>query len=153
MPLRAAYGRPLRLAIIGGGPDSWIGALHRGAAEMDGWFRTTAGVFSSDPARSRAAGAALGLDPARSYGSVAEMLQAEVARADGVDAVAIMSPNDTHHGYAAAALDAGLDVVCDKPVTHDHAQACDLVRRRRATGRLNAAQPGPASGPIGPLAV
>ena len=86
MPLRAAFGRPLRLAIVGGGPDSWIGALHRGAAEMDGWFRTTAGVFSSDPARSRAAGAALGLDPARSYGSVAEMLQAEVARADGVDA-------------------------------------------------------------------
>ena len=121
--LRARFGRPLRLAVIGGGPDSWIGQMHRGAAEMDGWFRTTAGVFSSDPARSRAAGAQLGLDPARSYGDVAEMLQAEGGRADGIDAVAIMTPNDTHYPYAAAALDAGLDVVCDKPVTHDYAQA------------------------------
>ena len=67
MGLRERFGRPLRLAVIGGGPDSWIGQMHRGAAEMDGWFRTTAGVFSSDPARSRAAGALLGLDAARSY--------------------------------------------------------------------------------------
>ena len=148
MQLRAAFGRPLRLAIIGGGPDSWIGALHRGAAEMDGWFRTTAGVFSSDPARSRAAGAALGLDPERSYGTVAEMLQAEAARPDGVDAVAIMSPNDSHHRYAAAALDAGLDVVCDKPVTHDHAQALDLVRRTRASGRLFAVAHGYSAYPM-----
>lgn len=51
MGLREKFGRPLRLAIVGGGLDSWIGNMHRGAAEMDGWFRTTAGVFSSDPAR------------------------------------------------------------------------------------------------------
>ena len=129
--LRERFGRPLRLAIIGGGPDTWIGRMHRGAAEMDGWFRATAGVFSSDPARSRAAGAALGFDPARSYGDVAEMLAQERERPDRIDAVAIMTPNDTHYPYAAAALDAGLDVVCDKPVTHDFAQACDLVARTR----------------------
>ncbi len=79
MGLRERFGRPLRLAIIGGGPDAWIGRMHRGAAEMDGWFRATAGVFSSDPARSRAAGAALGFDPERSYGDVAEMLERERA--------------------------------------------------------------------------
>ncbi|MEP6791723.1 MAG: hypothetical protein ABI907_10150 [Ramlibacter sp.] len=62
MALRQKFGRPLRLAVIGGGPDSWIGRMHRGAAEMDGWFRVVAGVFSSDAGRSRAAGVAMGLD-------------------------------------------------------------------------------------------
>lgn len=140
MNLRERFGRPLRLGVVGGGPDSWIGAMHRSAAELDGWFRATAGVFSSDAARSRAAGVKLGFDAARCYGTVAEMLAAERARADGeqggIDAVAIMSPNDTHYAYAAAALDAGLDVICDKPVTHDHAEALDLAARTRRQGRL-----------------
>jgi predicted dehydrogenase len=70
------------------------------------------------------------------YGDVAEMLKAEAQRDDRVDAVAIMTPNDSHYRYAAAALDAGLDVVCDKPVTHDFSQACDLVRRTRSSGRI-----------------
>jgi predicted dehydrogenase len=136
MGLRERFGRALRLGLVGGGPDSWIGAMHRGAAEMDGWFRNTAGVFSSDAARSRAGGAALGFDAARCYGTLAEMLAGEALRSDGIDAVAIMTPNDTHYAYAAAALDAGLDVVCDKPVTHDFAQACDLVARTKKNGRL-----------------
>ncbi len=134
--LKQRFGRPLRLGIIGGGPDAWIGRMHRGAAEFDGWWRCTAGVFSSDPAHSRTAGAAMGFDPARSYGTVAEMLAAEAGRPDGIDAVAIMTPNDTHYPYAAAALDAGLDVVVDKPVAHDLAQACDLVARARAKDRI-----------------
>ncbi len=129
--LRARFGRPLRLAIVGGGPGSWIGPMHRGAAEYDGWFEVVAGVFSSDAARSRAAGAHLCVDGARSYGDVAEMLHAEGQRVDGIDAVAIMTPNDTHYAYARAAIDAGLDVVCDKPVTHDFAEACDLAARVR----------------------
>ena len=152
MGLRERFGRPLRLAIVGGGPGSWIGQMHRGAAEMDGWFRTTAGVFSSDPVRSRAAGAEVGVDPARSYGTVAEMLAAEGQRADGIDAVAIMTPNDTHYPYSAAALDAGLDVVCDKPVTHDHAQALDLVKRTQANGRLFAIAHGYSAYPMTRLA-
>ena len=90
MHLRARFGRPLRLGIIGGGPDSWIGAMHRGAATMDGWFSVAAGVFSSDPARSRAAGAPIGIDPARSYGDVAEMLQAEARHAEGIDATGLL---------------------------------------------------------------
>ena len=95
--LRERFGRPLRLAIVGGGPDAWIGRMHRGAAEMDGWWRCTAGVFSTDPARSRAAGAALGFAPERSYGTVEEMLARERERDDPIDAVAIMTPNDTHY--------------------------------------------------------
>ena len=134
--LRERFGRPLRLAIVGGGPGSWIGAMHRGAAEYDGWFEVVAGVFSSDAARSRAAGAHLGVDSARSYGDVAEMLGAEAQRADGIEAVAIMTPNDTHYRFAAAALDAGLDVVCDKPVSETHAEALNLVARARAGRRL-----------------
>jgi predicted dehydrogenase len=136
MTLRERFGRPLRLGLVGGGPDSWIGPVHRGAAEMDGYFRATAGVFSSDAARSRAAGVRLGFDAARSYGSVAEMLAAERQRADGIEAVAVMSPNDTHYAAARAALDAGLDVICDKPVTTTHAEALDLVERARAKERL-----------------
>ncbi|MEP6824984.1 MAG: Gfo/Idh/MocA family oxidoreductase [Ramlibacter sp.] len=148
MSLLEKFGRPLRLAIVGGGPDSWIGRMHRGAAEMDGWFRVTAGVFSSDPGRSRAAGAALGLAAERSYGTVEEMLSAESRRADRIDAVAIMTPNDTHYRYAAAALDAGLDVIGDKPVTHTHAEACDLVARTRASKRLFAVAHGYAAYPM-----
>lgn len=136
MELRKRFGRPLRLAVIGGGEGSWIGAMHRSAAELDGTFRVCAAVLSSDAQRSLAAGAALGLDGGRCYGDVAQLLDAEAQRDDGVEAVAIMTPNDTHHGFAAAALDAGLDVICDKPVSHDLAQALDLVQRVRARRRL-----------------
>ena len=134
--LKERFGRPLRLGIIGGGPDAWIGRMHRGAAEMDGWWQAVSGVFSSDPQRSRAAGVTLGFAGERSYGNVAEMLASEKVRADGIDAVAIMTPNDTHYPFAAAALDAGLDVIGDKPVSHDFAQACDLMARARANERL-----------------
>ena len=134
--LRQRFGRALRLGVIGGGPASWIGQMHRGAAEMDGFFRVVAGVFSSDPAKSRDAGVGFGLEAARSYGTVDEMMRAEKQRSDGIDAVAIMTPNDTHHPYAAAALDAGLDVICDKPITITHAQALDLAARVKANERL-----------------
>src|SRR4249920_758583 len=90
----------------------------------------------------------MGFDPARSYGDVSEMLAREKQRADGIDAVAIMTPNDTHYPYAAAALDAGLDVVCDKPVTHDFAQACDLVARARKNGRVFAVAHGYSAYPM-----
>lgn len=148
MNLRERFGRPLRLGVIGGGPDAWIGRMHRGAAEMDGWFRVVAGVLSSDAGRSRAAGAALGLDPQRSYGTVTEMLAAEQQRADRIDAVAIMTPNDTHYPFAAAALDAGFDVMADKPVAHSFAQACDLAARARANGRLFAIAHGYSAYPM-----
>jgi predicted dehydrogenase len=146
--LRERFGRPLRLALVGGGPASWIGRMHQTAAELDGYWRVVGGVFSSDAARSRAAGVTLGFDPARSYGTVEELIDGEKARSDGVDAVAIMTPNDTHYPYAVTALDAGLDVVCDKPVTHDFAQACDLVERTRKRGRLFAIAHGYSAYPM-----
>ena len=110
--------------------------MHRTAAELDGAWRVVGGVFSSDPARSQAAGRELGFPPARCYPDVAAMLAAERARDDGIDGVAIMSPNDTHYAAAAAALDAGLDVMCDKPVTATLAQARDLAARTHARLRL-----------------
>ena len=146
--LRERFGRPLRLALLGGGPSSWIGRMHQTAAELDGYWRVVGGVFSSDPARSRQAGTALGFDPGRSYGTLADLIAAEKSREDGVDAVAIMTPNDTHYPYAAAALDAGLDVLCDKPVTHDFAQACDLVARTRKQARLFAIAHGYSAYPM-----
>ena len=146
--LREQFGRPLRLAVIGGGPGAWIGEMHRGASQMDGHWRVVAGVFSSDPVRSRAAGMALGLAPERAYGEVAQMLAGERTRDDAIDAVAIMTPNDTHHPYAAAALDAGFDVVGDKPVAHDFAQACDLLQRTRKGGRLFAVAHGYSAYPM-----
>jgi len=146
--LRQRFGRPLRLALLGGGPDSWIGRMHRTAAALNGWWQPVGGVLSGDPSRSRAAGVALGFDPARSYADIGEMIDRERARADGADAVAIMSPNDTHYPYAAAALDAGLDVIGDKPVSHDFAQACDLVARTRANSRLFAVTHGYAAYPM-----
>ncbi|MEO7937005.1 MAG: Gfo/Idh/MocA family oxidoreductase [Burkholderiaceae bacterium] len=146
--IRARFARPLRLAVIGGGPGAWIGDMHRGASQLDGNWQVVAGVFSSDAQRSRDAGASLGLAPTRSYGTVAEMLAAERARDDPADAVAIMTPNDSHYPYAAAALDAGFDVIGDKPVTHDFAQACDLVNKVRAGKRLFAITHGYSAYPM-----
>ncbi len=146
--LRERFGRPLRLALVGGGPASWIGRMHQTAAELDGYWRVVGGVFSSDPARSRTAGQELGFDPHRSYGTLAELIAAEKPRADGVEAVAIMTPNDTHYPLAVAALDAGLDVICDKPVTHDFREACDLVARVRASQRLFAIAHGYSAYPM-----
>jgi len=150
--LRARFGRRLRLGMIGGGPDSWIGRMHQGGAQLDGWWDVVAGVFSSDPGRSRAAGPAVGVDAARSYGDVAEMLARERARPDAIDGVAIMTPNDTHYPFAVAALDAGLDVIADKPVSHDAAEARDLAARARAGGRLFAVAHGYAAYPMTRLA-
>jgi predicted dehydrogenase len=146
--LRARFGRPLRLALIGGGPDSWIGRTHQTAATLDGYWQVMGGVFSSDPARSRAAGEELGFDPARSYGTLSELFAAEKNRSDGVEAVAIMTPNDTHYPAAVAALDAGLDVVCDKPITHDFREACDLVTRVRERKRIYAIAHGYSAYPM-----
>ena len=146
--LRERFGRPLRLGIIGGGPDSWIGRAHRGAAELNGWWRAVAGVFSSDPQRSRASGASMGFDAARSYGDVKTMLAQEKSCGDGIDAVAIMTPNDSHYAYAAAALDAGLDVVCDKPVTETFAEARDLVARTHKNGGVFAIAHGYSAYPM-----
>jgi predicted dehydrogenase len=131
-----ALGRTLRLGVIGGGPGGMIGPMHRNAARLDGRFAIVAGVPSSDPARAAAAGAAIALPEGRSYGTVSAMIDAERARADGIEAVAIMSPNDAHYPAAIAAIEAGLDVICDKPMTNTLADARDLAARVRASERV-----------------
>src|SRR6266511_2907295 len=113
-PVISMLGRRLRLAVIGGGPGSFIGAMHRTAARLDGRYQLVAGVVSSDPERSTRAATAMGIEPARAYVDALAMLDAEVEREDGAEVVAIMTPNVSHHRYAMAALDRGIDVICDK---------------------------------------
>ncbi|MDE2302541.1 MAG: Gfo/Idh/MocA family oxidoreductase [Sphingomonadales bacterium] len=120
--------RRLRMGMIGGGPGAFIGPVHRLAAEMDREIELVAGAFSSDAARSREAGAAYRIDPARAYGDVAAMLAAERSRKDGIDFVAIVSPNHHHLPAAKAALASGLPVICDKPLTATMAEAEELAR-------------------------
>jgi predicted dehydrogenase len=135
-PIIEMLGRPLRLAVIGGGPGSFIGAMHRTAARLDGRYQLVAGVVSSDPERSRKAATRMGIDPARAYGDAETMLDAEREREDRAEVVAIMTPNDTHHRYAMAALDRGFDVICDKPMTNTLEEALDIVRKVGSSGLL-----------------
>lgn len=133
-PVLAALGRPLRLGIVGGAPPSMIGPVHRMAAEMDGRFRLVAGVLSSRPQRSRAEGQAIGLDAARCYGSVEEMIAGEAKREDGIEAIAVITPNDSHARYMRAALAAGLDIMIEKPLCNDLAEAQELRELVRQSG-------------------
>ena len=120
--------RKLRFGMIGGGRGAFIGAVHRLAAIMDGQAELVAGAFSSDAARSKASGADLWLDPARVYGSYREMARAEAARPTGerLDFVVIVTPNHQHFPPAKLFLEAGFNVVCDKPATFDLAEALAL---------------------------
>ncbi len=130
--------RKLRFGMIGGGRGAFIGGVHRIAAAMDGRAELVAGAFSSDAARSRASGADLFLDPSRVYGSYVEMAEAEAAMppARRLDFVVIVTPNHQHFGPAKAFLEAGFNVVCDKPVTFDLAQARKLRAVVRRTGKV-----------------
>lgn len=117
--------RKLRFGMIGGGRGAFIGAVHRIAAIMDGRAELVAGAFSSDPGRSRDSGADLFLDPSRVYGSYLEMAAKEKTMpADRrLDFVIIVTPNHQHFPPAKAFLEAGFNVVCDKPVTLNLAEA------------------------------
>lgn len=108
---------PIRLGMVGGGEGAFIGAVHRMAARLDGHYQLVAGALSSTPDKARRSGAALGLDPARCYGDFVAMARAEAARKDGIEAVAIVTPNHMHAPVAHAFLEAGVHVICDKPLT------------------------------------
>lgn len=114
--------------MVGGGPGAFIGAVHRKAAALDGGMDLVAGVFSSDPEKSRKTGAELFLDPDRVYGSFGEMAEKEASRDDGIDFVAIVTPNHVHHPAAKAFIEAGIHVVCDKPLANTLEEAEDLCR-------------------------
>ena len=135
-PVIALLGRRLRLAVIGGGEGSFIGAMHRQAARTDDRYEIVAAALSSDPARSQAAGRQLGLPAERSYASGSALIRAESAHASGADVIAIMTPNDSHFALSMEALDHGLHVICDKPLTNSAAEAAQIVERARARERV-----------------
>jgi predicted dehydrogenase len=135
-PVVEMMGRRLRLAVIGGGPGSFIGAMHRTAARLDDRYEIVASALSSDPERSRDAGVRLGISSDRAYGNASELLEAEAARSDGAEVVAIMTPNDSHYSIIMQALGLGFDVICDKPMTNTLDEALGVLRRVEETGLI-----------------
>ncbi|WP_263771154.1 Gfo/Idh/MocA family protein [Propionivibrio soli] len=135
-PVIALLGRRLRLAVIGGGPGSFIGAMHRHAAALDNRYELVAAALSSDAEKARRAGSELGLAPERAYASGLELISGEKARADGADVIAIMTPNDSHFELASAALGLGFDVICDKPMTNTVDEAERLYAAVQSSGRV-----------------
>ena len=129
-------GRRLRLAVIGGGPGSFIGAMHRQAARLDDCYELVAAALSSDAQKSVRAGQEIGLPADRCYRDAMALMAAEAKRADGADVVAIMTPNDSHFAYAMEALAKGFDVICDKPMTNTLTEAEQLQQRVAETGRV-----------------
>lgn len=120
-----AFGRKLRLGVVGGGPGSFVGPLHRSAALMHERYDIVAAALCSSAARSHAAAAALGIP--RSYGDGFDLINTESQRADGIDVLAILTPNASHASLAAAAMQAGLAVMCEKPLTTELASAQRLA--------------------------
>jgi predicted dehydrogenase len=133
-PVISMLGRRLRLAVIGGGPGSFIGAMHRQAAQLDNRYELVAAALSSDPQKSIQAGQQIGLPPKRCYANGMDLISAEAAHAAGADVVAIMTPNDSHFSFAMAALAHGLDVICDKPMTNTVSEAQQLHQRVMDSG-------------------
>lgn len=121
--------------MVGGGPGSFIGPVHRMAAELDGTIRLVAGAFSRDPGKSAKAAEAWGVAPDRVYADHVAMIAAETAREDGAELVAVVTPNHLHFAVSAAALQAGLHVISDKPATLNLAEALELERIVAASGR------------------
>ncbi len=122
----------IRLGMVGGGRGAFIGAVHRIASRLDDQYDLVAGAFSSDPEKSAASAADLGV--ARSYGSYAEMAQKEARRKDGIEAVAIVTPNHMHAPVALEFLKRGIHVICDKPLTATLPEAKKLAKTAEASG-------------------
>ena len=118
-----AMTEPLRLGMVGGGPGAMIGPTHRIAAHMYGDWRLVAGAFSRVPERNRAMGDALALSSDRVYADYREMAWAESAREDGIDAVAVVTPNDSHAPVSMCFLRRGVHVICDKPLANSVSDA------------------------------
>jgi predicted dehydrogenase len=126
----------LRLGMVGGGRGAFIGETHRIASRLDDRYELVAGALSSDPQRAIESGHDLRLDPRRCYPDYRVMAQAEAAREDGIDVVSVVTPNATHHAICKEFLEAGIDVICDKPLATTLAEARDLLATVRHTGRL-----------------
>ena len=132
----ATTGRRLRLGMVGGGRGAFIGAVHRIAARLDDRYELVAGALSADPERARASAADLFIAPDRAYADFKAMAKAEAARPDGIDVVAIVTPNHLHAPIATAFLEAGIHVICDKPMTRTVAEAEALSALVDKTGLI-----------------
>lgn len=130
--------RKLRYAMVGGGRDAFIGAVHRMAAALDGQIQLVAGALSSSPEKAQASGRELGLVDGRNHGSWQELLEDELRRPpeERIDFVSIVTPNHMHYPVALAFVEAGFHVVCDKPLVHDSEQAAALVRAVEKSGTV-----------------
>ena len=128
----------LKMGMVGGGRDAFIGAVHRLAARLDGRIELVAGAFSSDPAKSKASGEDLGLDASRVYPDYQTMAAAEskLPENERIDFVSIVTPNNVHFPPAKTFLEAGFHVVCDKPMTFDLAEAKALREVVKSTGKV-----------------
>jgi predicted dehydrogenase len=128
----------LKMGMVGGGRDAFIGAVHRMATRLDGRIELVAGAFSSDAAKSRASGEDLGLDPLRVYPDYETMAAAEskLPENERIDFVSIVTPNNVHFSPAKTFLKAGFHVVCDKPMTYDLAEAKALRDLVKSTGKV-----------------
>ena len=118
----------IRLGMVGGGQGAFIGAVHRLAARMDDQYEFVAGALSADPKKAKASGGELGLAPDRIYGSFADMAKAESKRFDGIEAVSIVTPNHVHFPAAKAFIEAGIHVICDKPLSLNLREALALEK-------------------------
>lgn len=130
--------RKIRMGMVGGGPGSFIGAVHRMAANLDGQIELVCGCFSSSPAKSLETGRALYLPEDRIYGTYQEMIEREAALPEGerMDFVSIVTPNNMHFGPAMLALEKGFDVAMDKPITYTLDEAKQLRDKVKESGRL-----------------
>ncbi len=124
----ARGGSRIRLGMVGGGQGAFIGAVHRLAARMDDHYEFVAGALSSDAARAKASAIELGLAPDRSYADFREMARLEAKRGDGIEAVSIVTPNHMHFPAAKAFIEAGIHVICDKPMTLNLKEALALEK-------------------------
>ena len=135
MPIESANQSPfrrLRLGMVGGGPGAFIGAVHRIAARLDDRYELVAAALSSNAERNLAGAKELHI--ARAYRSFEEMASAESQRPDGIEVVSVVTPNHLHHAIAKTFLEAGIDVICDKPLTTTLADALDLAETVTRTG-------------------
>src|SRR5687768_10555030 len=126
----------IRLGMVGGGQGAFIGAVHRIAARLDDRYELIAGALSASPDRAMRSAAAIGLPSHRSYPDFRTMARAEAARTDGIEAVAIVTPNHMHAPVADAFLDAGIHIICDKPLTTTLEEARRLRDKARASGLI-----------------
>lgn len=128
--------KPIRLGMVGGGNDAFIGAVHRIASRIDGAYQLTAGALSSTPEKSLASGQALGLAPDRTYEDFKSMAIREARLKDGIEAVAIVTPNHMHYPVAREFLKRGIHVICDKPLTSTLEDANKLVKAAERSDAL-----------------